>query len=313
MTSASHRAPLAALTVPSKPLQANELRVRVRAVGVNPVDWKMREGGPLRLAYRLLGPRGPFVTGVDFAGEVVETGAAVSAPKAGARVVGGTNFARGQLGSYADEVVVRADQVVEMPGAVSFEAAACLPIAAVTPWIALTEHRRTKAGDRVLVLGASGGVGLFAIQLARMLGARAVGVCSARNVGLVERLGATAIDYGAGDPLEAARAHGPYDLILHAVGTATYPLGKCRSLLARGGHVELVVVRPADYLAVAFLPSVKTVLGAPTRARLEPLLAALARGELEPIIAETFPLEQAEKAHERSRSGKVVGKLLLTP
>jgi NADPH2:quinone reductase len=313
MTSRSHREPLAALTLPSRPLRADELRIKVRATGVNPVDWKMREGGPLHLAYKLLGPRGPFVTGVDFSGEVIEAGARAGVA-VGTRVVGGTNFARGQLGSYADEVIVRPDQVVELPDAVSFDAAACLPIAAVTPWIALTEHRKTGPGNRVLVLGASGGVGLFGIQLARMLGASAVGVCSARNVALVERLGAKAIDYGKGDPLEAARAHGPYDLILHAVGTATYPLGKCRSLLARGGHVELVVVRPLDYFAVAFMPwSVKTVLGQPTRARLVPLLEGLANGKLEPIIEERFPLAEAERAHERSRAGKVVGKLLLNP
>ncbi len=311
MTSRSHRDPLAALTLPSRPLRADELRVKVRAIGVNPVDWKMREGGPLHLAYKLLGPRGPFITGIDFAGEVIEASAGSIA--VGTRVVGGTNFSRGQHGSYADEVVVRADQVVALPDNVSFDAAACLPVAAVTPWIALAEHRKTGPGDRVLVLGASGGVGLFGLQIAKMLGASAVGVCSARNVALVERLGAIAIDYGKGDPLEAARAHGPYDVVLHAVGTATYPLGKCRSLLRPRGFVELVVIRPADFLAAAFLPSVKTVLGKPTRERLAPLLEGLASGKLEPIIEEKFPLLDAERAHERSRAGKVVGKLLLNP
>jgi NADPH:quinone reductase-like Zn-dependent oxidoreductase len=313
MTSRSHREPLAPLTLPSRPLRGDELRVRVRSIGVNPVDWKMREGGPIRLAYAFLGPRGPFVTGIDFAGEVIEVGPAGGALAVGVRVVGGTNFSRGQRGSYADEVIARPDQVVELPPSVSFDAAACLPVAAVTPWICLTEHRRGRPLSRVLVLGASGGVGLFGIQIARMLGATAVGVCSARNVALVERLGATAIDYGKGDPLEAARALGPYDVILHAVGTATYPLGRCRSLLAPGGYVDLIVVRPLDYLAVAFLPSVKTVLGAPTRARLTPLLDGLASGKLEAIIEERFPLAEAERAQERSRAGKVVGKLLLTP
>lgn len=312
MTSGSHREALALRTLESRPLRADEVRVRVRSVGVNPVDWKMREAGPLHLAYKLIGPRGPFVTGVDFAGEVIEAGASAGMA-VGTRVVGGTNFARGQLGSYADEVIVRPDQVAVIPAGVSFDAAACLPVAAVTPWIALTEHRTTGPGHRVLVLGAAGGVGLFGIQLAQMLGAKAVGVCSGRNVALVERLGAVAIDYGQGDALEAARAHGPYDLVLHMVGTATYPLGKCRSLLAKGGHVELVAIRPADYLAMVFLPSVKTVLGKPTRERLAPLLAGLENGELEPIIEERFPLEEAERAHERSRAGKVVGKLLLNP
>ena len=206
-------------------------------------------------------------------------------------------------------MIARPDQVVELPPGVSYEAAACLPVAAVTPWMAMAEHRKIGPGSKVLVLGASGGVGLFAVQIARMLGASAVGVCSARNVALVERLGARAIDDGAGDALEAAAEHGPYDLVLHAVGTATYPLGKCRSLLAPGGQVELVVIRPIDYLAVAFLPSVRTILGAPSRARLAPLVEGLARGDIEPIIEARFPLRDAEKAHERSRRGKVVGKL----
>ena len=315
MTSRSHRDRLAPLQLPSHTLRGDELRIRTRAIGVNPVDWKMREGGPLHLAYRFIGPGSPFVAGIDFAGEVVEVGPAGGTIAGGTRVVGGTNFSRKQRGSYADEVIARPDQVVELPASVSYEAAACLPVAAVTPWIGLTEHRRRGAGPlaRVLVLGASGGVGLFGLQLARMLGAKAFGVCSARNVAVVERLGATAIDYGKGDPLEAARAHGPFDVILHAVGTATYPLGKCRALLAPKGHVDLIVVRPADVLSIAFLPSVKTVLGAPTRARLLPLVDALATGKLEAIIEERFPLLEAERAHEKSRAGKVVGKLLLTP
>ena len=146
---------------------------------------------------------------------------------------------------------MRPDQCAALPDSVSFEHAACLPVAAVTPWITMQEHRSIGPGRRVLVLGASGGVGLFAIQLVKMLKGRVVGVCSSRNVELVSRLGATAIDYTQGDALEAARAHGPYDLILHAIGTETYPLATCRSLLSKTGIVELVVIRPSDYLALA--------------------------------------------------------------
>ena len=313
VTSPSASAPLALVELPSRPLRGDEVRVRVAAAGVNPVDWKMREGGPLRFAYKLLGPSGPLVVGVDFAGEVIEVGPAGGPLAVGARVVGGTNFSRKQRGSYADEVIVRADQCAELPDEVDFRSAACLPVAAVTPWMALTEHADIKAGGKVLVLGASGGVGLFALQLTRMLGASAVGVCSTRNVSVVEGHGAIAIDYTRGDPLEAARAHGPYDLVLHAIGTATYPLSACRSLLAPGGLVALVVVRPADYLSVAFRRDVRTILGKPTRARLEPLVRALARGDITAEIEASFPLADAERAHQRSRAGKVVGKLLLEP
>ncbi|MBW2461844.1 MAG: NAD(P)-dependent alcohol dehydrogenase [Deltaproteobacteria bacterium] len=315
MTSTSPSAPLAPVDLPSRPLGAGEVRVAVRAIGVNPVDWKMRSGGPLRFAHRLLGPSGPLVVGVDFAGEVIEVGTGVTGLAPGDRVVGGTNFGRKQYGSYADEVIVRPDQCAVLPPEVTYEKAACLPVAAVTPWMSLTRLSpvSTTPDARVLILGASGGVGLMAIQLSKLLGAHPVGVCSARNVDLVESYGAVAIDYGAGDALEAAKEHGPYHLVLQAVGTDKYPLAKCRSLLAPGGRVTLVVIRPADYLAFTFLPSVNTVLGRPDTATLEPLVAALAAGKLDPLIAKTYPLEQAESAHIESQGGKVVGKLLLLP
>ncbi len=310
VTSPSSEIPLALVDVPARPLGPRDVRVRVRAIGVNPVDWKMRSGGPLRLAHRFVGPSGPLVVGVDFAGEVVEAG-----PRAdlavGARVVGGTDFSRKQLGSYADEVVVRDEQCAVLPDSVSFDAAACLPVPGATAMRAF--EVAGGAPKSVLVLGASGGVGIVTLQLARARGMRAVGVCSTRNVALVESLGATAIDYTQSEPLEAARAHGPFDLIVHAVGTATYPLGQCRSLLAADGIVALVVVRPADWLAAAFLPSVTTVLGRPNRKVLAPLVDLLAQGKIEPLIEARIPLAEAERAHQISRAGKVVGKLLLVP
>jgi len=311
-TSASHTTPLALVEIPSRALRPDELRVKVVAAGVNPVDWKMREGGPLHLAYSVIGPGRPFVPGIDFAGEVIEAG-----PKAelavGERVVGGTDFSRGQHGSYATEVIVRRDQVAVVPAAVSLEDAASLPVPAVTAWMAMAEHQKIGPGHKVLVLGAAGGVGLYALQIAKMLGATAVGVCSTRNVSVVESEGAIAIDYTKGDAMEAAQAHGPYQLVLQLVGTDVYPLAKCRALLTASGKVELVVIRPADYWAIALTGNVKTLLGAPNRVRLEPLVAGMARGELRARIEGRFPLAEAEKAHERSRSGKVVGKLLLLP
>ncbi len=311
-TSPSAETALSLRELPRRPLGGSDVRVRVRAIGVNPVDWKMRSGGPLRFAHFFVGPRGPLVVGVDFAGEVVEAGARADLA-VGARVVGGTNFSRKQLGSYADEVVVAADQCCVLPDAVGFEEAACLPVAAVTPWISLTEHAKVKAGGRVLVLGASGGVGLMAIALTKMLGATPVGVCSTRNVALVESLGAIAVDYTLGDALAASAKHGPYDLVMHAVGTDSYPLRGCKPLLAKGGIIDLAVVRLADIFSIAFSPKVRTVLGKVTRERLAPLVEALATGQLAPIIQEKIPLAEAERAHALSKAGKVVGKLLLVP
>ena len=312
-TSASGDVPLAIVELPSRPLGPRDVRVRVGAISVNPVDWKMRSGGPLRFAHRFIGPRGPLVIGVDFAGEVVEVGRRVVGLALGARVVGGTNFSRGQLGSYADEVVVRPDQCAVLPDTMSFEDAACIPVAGVTAWSALTEYARIKAGSRVLVLGASGGVGLAAIQLGKMLGATCYGVCSARNVALVERLGATAIDYGKSDALEQARAYGSYDLILNAVGTHTYPGDECRALLTAGGKHVLPVIGGRDLLPIAFLPNTHSILGKPSKRTLDPLVAAMARGEYQAVIEAKYPLAEAEAAHVRSKAGKVVGKLVLIP
>lgn len=314
VTAAGPGAPLALTELLSRPLRAGEVRVRVRAVGVNPVDWKMRAArGPLGIAQRLIGPRGPLIPGVDFAGEVVERAPDVTALAVGDRVVGGTNFARGQRGSYASEVIVRPDQCATLPDAVSFEDAACLPIAGVTARRALIEHGRigTRPGQRVLVLGASGGVGLFAVQLARDLGAQVVGVCSARNAALVARLGATPVDYGRGDPLAAAKALGPFDLVLNTVGAEVYPIDACRALCAPAGAVTLVPVRPRDYPSLA-LRRARALLGRPDRAGLEPLVDAMARGALVAVIEARFPLADAEAAHARSREGRVVGKLVLT-
>lgn len=309
-TSQSGDEPLALVELPSRPLGARDVRVAVRAIGVNPVDWKMRSGGVLRFAQRVVGPSGPLVVGVDFAGEVVEVGREADL-RVGDRVVGGTDFSKRQLGSYANEVVVRDEQCAVLPPAVSFEQAASLPVPGVTALNCL-DLAKVTSGSRVLVLGASGGVGLATLQLGRARGAQCVGVCSTRNVALVERYGAIAVDYTKGDALAGAALHGPYELVVHAVGTATYPLRGCRALVTKTGVVALVVIRPADYPALLHR-DVLTVLGRPRRPVLEALVAAVQKGELEPLIEEKIPLAEAERAHAISRAGKVVGKLLLIP
>lgn len=322
VTSNSVQEPLQLIELPSLPVGANGIRVRVHAAGVNPVDWKMRAREfPLGVLAALLGPKGPFVVGVDFAGEVTETGPEVKSFRVGERVVGGTNFARGQRGSYADEVVVREDQLCKLPDSIDYAQAAALPIGTVTPWIAFREHHHVHAGHRVLVLGASGGVGHLAVQLARYLGAEAFGVCSEKNRAWVESLGAKVFDYSSGDPFTDAQKHGPYDVILHTVGSATYPIARWQTLLAPRGVLDLVQVRPADYpyifwttLRALFLRSsarVRTLLGSPTAARLAPIVAAVDEGKVQATIAQRFTLNDAEFAHQLSRDGKVVGKLVL--
>lgn len=313
LTSSSHKQPLAWIEIPDPKLRPDDVRVQVRAVGVNPVDWKMRQGDLLGIAQKIVGPSGALVTGVDFAGEVSAVGAAVTDLKVGDRVVGGTDFSRQQYGSYARQVQVRADQVATLPPNVSFEDAACLPVAAVTAQMSLFTlgKLQEKRDPRALILGAAGGVGHFAVQLAKIRGAVSVGVCSTRNVALVEKLGGIAIDYSHGDVFTQAAQHGPFDVIVDSVGSASYPVGKCLPLLKKGGTHVLVMPKASDYWRVALQGSVKTVLGRPNRAELAPLVAELAAGRLKVIIDQRIPLDEAERAHEISRAGKVVGKLVL--
>lgn len=311
---------LVRVELPTPEPRAREVRVAVEAIGVNPVDWKMRSGGPLRLAARtirtLRGPRGPIILGVDFAGVITAKGSEVGDLEVGQRVVGGTDFSRGQHGSYADTVVVRADQVTPIPDRVSFEVAGSLPVAGVTAWMSLNEFRVIGPGKRVLVLGASGGVGQLTVQLAKhdCHAELVAGVCSGKNAALVDKLGAdVVIDYTKGDPLEQATAHGPFDVIVDCAGG--YPGRRCRKLLAPLGRHVMVAGDTPLAMAQIFVPpfTSRAILGKPTRRRLSAVIDAVAEGHLEVQIAERMPLTEVEKAHQLSETGRMTGKIVLVP
>lgn len=290
----------------------------MQAIGVNPVDWKMRTSGPLRLAARLLGPTPPVVVGVDFAGVVDAVGPGVTRAEPGDRVVGGTDFSRGQRGSYADTVLVREDQICRVPDSVDIAIAGALPIAGVTSWRAVVELGRIETVSpvdrRVLVLGASGGVGQLAVQIAKLHGAYVAGVCSTANVDLVSRIGADVVlDYRQGDPLVQAREHGPFQVVVDCVGS--YSGSDCRRLLSHTGrHILVAGDEPSAVVELLRAPRrTKSILGRPTGALLEPVVAAVASGDLIVSVAKTLPLTSAEEAHELSRGGRMTGKLVLQP
>jgi NADPH:quinone reductase-like Zn-dependent oxidoreductase len=306
--------PLVPMELPDPEPRGRELRVRVRAIGVNPVDWKMRQRGPLRLAARLLGPRPPVVFGVDFAGIVDAVGPQVRAIQPGDRVVGGTDFSRGQRGSQADTVLVREDQVAVLPADFDMHVAGALPVAGVTAWMCVVEVGRVRAGQRALILGASGGVGQLAVQFARMQGASVVGVCSTRNLDLVASLGAdTVLDYTRGDPLAQARGLGPFQVVVDCVGG--HRGAACRALLGPGGrHIMIAAETLGETLNILVPPfRSRSVLGRPTAARLRHVIDAVASGAVAVRISERMPLAQAEQALALSRAGRSTGKLVLLP
>jgi NADPH:quinone reductase-like Zn-dependent oxidoreductase len=307
--------PLALVELPTPEPRKGELRVAVKAIGVNPVDWKMRESGPLRLAARLLGPPLPVVVGVDFAGIVDAVGPGVAGVRVGDRVAGGTNFSRRQRGSYADTVFVRPDQVCALPPQLAFDVAGALPVAGVTAWISVVELGRLGAGQKALILGASGGVGQLAVQIAKHVqNAQVVAVCSERNAALVHDLGADVVlDYGKRDALGQARPHGPYQVVVDCVGS--YSGAGCRALLSSSGRHVMVSGDSIGAVAQLLVPpfSSRAVLGQPDRGRLAKVVAAVAGGQVRVNIAHRFALGDAEQAHQLSRTGRVTGKLVLLP
>ncbi|HEY5806985.1 MAG TPA: NAD(P)-dependent alcohol dehydrogenase [Povalibacter sp.] len=210
----------------------NEVLVRVRAAAVNPLDWHSVVGQPyiMRLANGLGTPEDPS-TGADFAGTVESVGKQVTRFRAGDEVFGG----RG--GAFAEYIAIREDRaVVHKPSNLSFEQAAAIPVAAVTALQALRDQGHVQAGQKVLINGASGGVGTFAVQIARSFGAEVTGICSTKNVELVRSLGANhVIDYTKEDFTEADVR---YDVIIDNVGNHS-PLA-LRRALKRNGIVVIV-------------------------------------------------------------------------
>jgi NADPH:quinone reductase-like Zn-dependent oxidoreductase len=291
-----------------------QVLVRVRASCVNPRDWLVREG---RYVFGRLLPPLPFTPGSDLAGIVTRLGPGVATLREGDEVFGMQPLLGG-MGAYAEYVAIAASAVALKPPSISFEQAAAFPCAGLTAWQALTRVAPVSAGHHVVVNGASGGVGTYAVQIAKALGARVTAVTSGVNAAFVSGLGADqVIDYRAADPLATAR---DVDVFFDAVGRASFR--RARRCLSRGGRYLTTVPSVASALdslrtaATRHLPagagkSSHLVL---VRARSSDLAAAaelMVAGRLHSEIEQVYPLEQAAQAQARSRSWHVRGKLVL--
>ncbi len=292
-----------------------EVLVRVRASSVNAADWRLLRADPflVRLVFGLFKPR-IRVLGTDVAGEVAAVGPGVTRFKPGDEVFGEL-FASG-LGGFAEYVVAPESAFVQKPAGVSFEEAAAVPLAAVTALQALRDVARLKAGESVLIQGASGGVGTFAVQLARALGAGEItAVCSARNMDLARRLGADhVIDYACEDFSAQGKT---YDVILGVNGY--HPIGDFKRALAPGGRYAMVGGTGRQLAEVVFLGpfyategrQMKRVEARTTPADLEFLRGLLAAGTLVPVIDRTYPLEEVPAAIAYQEEGHSPGKVVI--
>jgi NADPH:quinone reductase-like Zn-dependent oxidoreductase len=301
----------------AKPTPADDqLLVKVRAAALNPVDWHFMRGSPyiMRMTSGIGAPKDPRV-GVDFAGTVEAVGKNVTQFKPGDDVFGGAD------GAVAEYVVVRESRGVALkPPNVSFEQAASVPVAAATALQGLRDKGGLKPGQKVLINGASGGVGTFAVQIAKHFGAEVTGVCSTRNVDLVRSLGADrVVDYTQED---FAKDAGYYDLILDNVGNRS--LTDLRRALKPTGTLVIVGGQKGDWIG-PMMGVIKASIVAHFVdqkmgffiARLDhddmKLLGELMQsGAVTPVIDRRYPLSETAKAMEYLEAGRARGKVIVS-
>lgn len=288
-------------------IQPGQMLVKVHASSVNPIDWKIRQG-QLKLLIR---SKFPMILGFDVSGEVVEVGSQVTRLKPGDLVYAQLPLPAG--GAYAEYAAVSEKLAAAKPDNLTHEAAAAVPLAAITALQALRDEGKLQAGQKVLINGASGGVGTFAVQIAKAMGAEVTGVCSDRNAGLVKELGADRIiDYTqqdfTQDPVK-------YDIVFDVVGNRS--LSQCKRSLQPNGIYITTQPYPGNFLQSALtsiLPgqTSKVVLGKPNHSDLDYLKAQIEAGTIRPIIDRTYPLAEAAAAHTHSETGHAVGKIVIT-
>lgn len=281
-----------------------EVLVRVRAAGVNPVDWKVRRRG---------GAFGdpPFTVGWDVSGEVVELGAGVTRFAVGDEVFGMPRFPLA-ANAYAQYVTSPSRQLARKPAGLDHTHAAALPLAALTAWQALVDTARLEAGQRVLVHAAAGGVGHLAVQIAKARGAYVLGTARAYKHELLRELGVDEpVDYTAVDFAQAVR---DVDVVLDTVG-GDYEDRSLRTL--RPGGILVGILNAGSAAETARKAQASGVRGTgmlvePDHTGLEAIAALVDEGRLRPLVAAAFPLADAAKAHELGEAGHTTGKIVLT-
>jgi NADPH:quinone reductase-like Zn-dependent oxidoreductase len=300
-----------------------EVLVRVRATSVNPYDWHHMRGEPriARLMPGTVGLRGPKfrILGCDMAGQVEAVGRDVTGFRPGDDVFALLE----QGGGFAEYVSVPERLLARKPANLSYEQAAAVPMAAVTALLGLRDVGRIEPGQQVLINGASGGVGTFAVQIARALGARTDAVCSAPNADLVRSIGAEhVIDYAKEDFTRTGRR---YDVLLDIAGG--HPVSACRRVLAPQGTLVLIGgpagrwLQPAGHvfasLAVGPLVPQRIALAdtasSPAKKQILTTLATLIEdGTVTPVISRTYPFHDIAKAVRYQEQGHVPGKVVVS-
>jgi NADPH:quinone reductase len=288
---------------------ASEVLVRVIAAGTNPVDAKLRANGSSA------GLEVPIVLGADISGVVEEVGPGVTDLAPGEEVYYTPEvFGPRSNGSYAEYHVAKADIVAKKPATISHEEAAAVPLAGGTAYEAIVRRLAVRVGETILIHGGAGGVGSFAVQIAKAAGARVLATASPDNQEILRKLGAdVAIDYKRQDVNEVALDDSGgegVDVVLDTVGGGT--IGESIPLTKHFGRLATILGAQGDLTAL--YQKNQTLYGVflnRERARLEEMSTLIERGQVRPLVAEVLPLEEVGKAHKRLDSGHGRGKVVL--
>ena len=287
--------------VPRPEAAAEEVLIRVHAAGVNPLDWKVR-GGYVKewLQHHL-----PLIPGWDVSGVVEAIGAGYTDLNVGDEVYGLLDFRRD--GAYAEYVTAPTRDMALKPTSVDHVQAAAVPIAALTAWQALFDAADLSAGQTVLIHGAAGGVGHFAVQFAKWKGARVIGTASARNVNFVREFGADEVfDYQTTRFEDTVKG---VDVVLDTQGGETQQ--RSWQVLKKGGILVATIGISSPEAAAEHGVQGKALAVHPDANQLAQIAALIDVGDLKPLIQSVLPLAEAARAHELSQAGHVRGKIVL--
>ena len=293
-------------SVPER-LGANDVLVQVHAASVNPKDWKLNYHAAVALSPLLVNKLPPFF-GDDLAGVIIDKGSKVRDFEIGDAVYG--MDMRPRTASLAERTRIDQKRIAKKPSSLTFQQAASMPLAAQTALQGLHKGK-AEAGKRVLIIGASGGVGTFAVQIAKAMGLHVTGVCSGRNADFARELGADEIiDYTLGDYRHTA---GAFDLVFDV--TSYESPRTCDALIAEdgwfistGGDARSMLITPFYRV---FGKHCGTVVVESWTRDLDTLSGLVESGKLRPIIDSVFPLAESQQAYDRSRTGRCRGKVVI--
>ncbi len=287
-------------------ISENKLLVRVKASSVNPIDYKVRRGDMKILS----GKKFPKFAGSDFAGIIEEAGGSVGEFKKGDEVYGFVSALKG--GAFSDYLIVDAAKIALKPEKFSYEQSASMPTAALTALQALNYLGNVVEGSSVLINGATGGVGSFGVQIAKVLGAHVTGTCSKKNVNVCKKLGSAEVfDYSLEDMNNSGKK---FDVFFDAAGRSTF--WKSKKFLKRGGVYITTIPGPGVFLSrllnfIPFKKKAKFILVRSSSIDLTLLAGFVMTDMVKPLIGNSFKLEDIEAAHKKAENGNFTGKIVI--